>query len=247
MIASKPMRFIDERRFLEEMSSFGLDLSEDKRYLRFRNDDAAMGFDFTNLAMPGSEDDVFDSANAREGGVEVVMARTALEMMRSAGLFPIYLFASDNEWLDEDPEPLLKQGLITESEAKTLSEIVADGHGMDVIVIEQDELETAVDIITPQLCALGSTCFAVDAQGRAYTLFSQDDEVSFNAADKNGDFFGRLRGRAKRHDQCSSDDAFQQGLFQRPLEMLGDQSLDISNSIARELKYVHLVLRKGIL
>lgn len=179
------MRFIDERRFLEEMGSFGLDLSEDRRYLRFRNDETAMGFDFTNLSMPGSEDDVFDSANAREGGVEVVMARTALEMMRSAGLFPIYLFASDNEWLDEDPAPLMRQGLITDGEAKILSDIVADGHGMDVIVIGQEELEVAVDIIAPQLCALGSTCFAVDAKGRAFTLFSQDDEVSFNTVDKN--------------------------------------------------------------
>jgi hypothetical protein len=186
------MRFIDERRFLEETTSFGLDLSEDKRYLRFRNDDTAMGFDFSNLSMPGSADDVFDSANAREGGVEVVMVRTALEMMRSAGLFPIYLFASDNEWLDEDPTPLLQQGLIMENEAKTLSDIVTDGHSMDVIVIELADLETAVDIVTPQLCALGSTCFAVDMKGRAYTLFSQDDEVSFNTVDK--DVFRMARG-----------------------------------------------------
>lgn len=192
MIALVPMRFIDERRFLEEMGSFGLELSEDKRYLRFRNDDTAIGFDFTNLSMPGSADDVFDSANAREGGIEVVMVRTALEMMRSAGLFPIYLFASDNEWLDEDPDPLLKQGLITENEAKTLSDIVAEGHGMDVIVIEPEDMETAVDIVTPQLCALGSTCFAVDTKGRGYTLFSQDDEVSFNAVDKN--IFRMARG-----------------------------------------------------
>jgi len=192
MIALIPMRFIDEQRFLEEMSSFGLDLSEDKRYLRFRNADTSMGFDFSNLSMPGSADDVFDSANAREGGVEVVMARTALEMMRSAGLFPVYLFASDNEWLDEDPTPLLRQGLITESEAKTLSDIVTDGHSMDVIVIEPADLETAVDIVTPQLCALGSTCFAVDMKGRAYTLLSQDDEVSFNTVDK--DIFRMARG-----------------------------------------------------
>lgn len=189
------MRFIDEQRFLEEMDSSGLDLSEDRRYLRFRNDDAAMGFDFTNLAMPGSTDDVFDSANAREGGVEAIMIRTALEMMLSAGLFPIYLFASDNEWLDEDPAPLVRQGLLTENEAKTLSAIVANGHGMDVIVIEPEDLDSAVDIVTPQVCALGSTCFAVDVKGRAFTLFSQDDEVSFNTVDK--DIFRIARGYVK--------------------------------------------------
>lgn len=185
MIASKPMRFIDEQRFLEEMRSFGLDLSEDRRYLRFRNVDATMGFDFTNLSMPGSDDDVFDSLNAREGGVEAIMVRSAVDMMESARLFPIYLFASDNEWLDEDPAPLLQQGLLTENEAKTLTAIVESGHAMDVIVLEPEELDIAVDIITPQLCALGSTCFAVDIKGRAYTLFSQDDEVSFNTLDKN--------------------------------------------------------------
>jgi hypothetical protein len=179
------MRFIDEQRFLEEMAFSGLELSEDKRYLRFRNDDAAMGFDFSNLSMPGSADDVFDSANAREGGVEAIMVRSAVDMMESVKLFPIYLFASDNEWLDEDPAPLLQQGLLTETEAKTLSAIVDGGHSMDVIVIEPDDLDIAVNIITPQLCALGSTCFAVDIKGRAYTLFSQDDEVSFNTIDKN--------------------------------------------------------------
>ena len=179
------MRFIDEQRFLEEMGSLGLDLSEDGRFLRFGDGDLAKGFDFTNLGMPGSEDDVFDSANVREGGVEAIMTRTALEMMRSTGLFPVYLFASDNEWLDEDAATLLRQGLLTESEASTLSGIVADGHGMDVIVLEPEELDAAVDIITPQICALGSTCFAVDVKGRAFTLFSQDDEVSFNTVDKN--------------------------------------------------------------
>lgn len=177
------MRFIEERRFLEEMGQLGLGLSEDGRVFNFNDPDRAKGFDFSNFTIPGSPEEIIESATANEPSVESIMARSALEAMLSAGLFPIYLFISDNEWLDEDPESLVRQGLMTKTGAAILSAIIEEDHGMDVIVIEAGEIGVAVDIITPQILALGSTCYAVDMKGRAFTLFSQDDEVSFNTID----------------------------------------------------------------
>ncbi|MBI4666768.1 MAG: hypothetical protein HY751_10215 [Nitrospinae bacterium] len=196
------MRFTSEDHFLSAIAPAGLAQDPEGRYLRFTDEDSVLGFDFTNLTMPDSPG-AFDIAGGMDNSVERSMVETVVRLMEDLDLFPLYLFASDNEWLDEDADALAKRGLIRESERDILKAIQTAGHNMDVLIVEKSEAGRAVDILTPQLTELGATCFAVSEDGSTYALISQDDEVSFNTTDEG--IYRRARETVRSLESLSFD------------------------------------------
>lgn len=116
--------------------------------------------------------------------VEYAMVSTLFKLVEILGLFPVYLYASDNEWADENMNTLVSQKHITADEAAALRNVIDQDHGMDVMVIGHDEVKEAARLITPQITAFSTECCAMDEKGRFLATFSQDDEVLFNTNDK---------------------------------------------------------------
>ncbi|MBI5815350.1 MAG: hypothetical protein HZB29_07030 [Nitrospinae bacterium] len=197
------MKFINETEFFNSIKSSGLGLDEDGRSLRFADEDSAIGFDFANLSIPDLSTGVFEAASRESATVERAMVAAAFGVLSALDLFPAMLYASDNEWLDEDLSGLVKGGVVTKEEAAALNVLSGGGRGMDVIILEKDEADTAVKIITPQITALGTTCYAIGAGGRAVFRFSQDDEVSFNTTDAG------IYEKAKKHVMSAGDFPFE--------------------------------------
>lgn len=176
------MRFIDEKTFLDKMKSAGVVPCGTGGAICYEDIDKTLGFDFTNLTPPDTLTSMFEAAADRS--VEYAMAGVMFRILEGLGVFPLYLYAADNEWAGEELDPLVRRGLITSEERELLEKITEEGHGMDVVVVEPGEAAAAVRLVAPQLTALGTTCFAVDEKGKTLTSFSQDDEVSFYTIDK---------------------------------------------------------------
>lgn len=178
------MRFLDEKTFLETLRRAGIVPCLEGRGLCYEDDESVLGFDFTNLSIPDTSVSPFEAQGAGERSVEYAMIGTMLRILDELGLFPLRLYAVDEEWAGEDVASLAEKGLITAEEAAVLGRVMEEGRGMDVIVVEREEAADAVRLIAPQVTALGTVCAATDESGRALALFSQDDEVSFNTTDR---------------------------------------------------------------
>lgn len=178
------MRFLNEKEFLEKMKPLGIAPCDEGRRLCYEDEEKTLGFDFTNLAVPESAASLFERQGAGDRSVEYAMVGAMFKIMEALGLFPLYLYASDEEWAGEDVDGLVKRRLLTAEEGELLSRIMDEGHGMDAIALDGAEVAEAVRLVASQLTTLGATCHAVDEKGRALVLFSQDEEVSFNTCDK---------------------------------------------------------------
>ncbi|VAX21746.1 hypothetical protein MNBD_NITROSPINAE04-2375 [hydrothermal vent metagenome] len=177
------MKFISENEFLGLISRSGIGKTSDDRSLRYTDETGVLGFDFTNLAIPDMSKSPYEGVAEGDRSVEYAMVSTLFKLMEVLALFPVYLFASDNEWADEDLGRLVSQNYITADESSVLQNVIDQDRGMDVVVIGRDEVKEAVRLITPQITALSTECCAVDDKGRFLATFSQDDEVSFNTKD----------------------------------------------------------------
>ncbi|MGK7346082.1 MAG: hypothetical protein ACNS63_09775 [Candidatus Nitrospinota bacterium M3_3B_026] len=178
------MNFLDEKAFLETLRSAGIVPCREGRALCYEDEESVLGFDFTNLSIPDTSVSPFEAQGAGERSVEYAMIGTMLRILDELDLFPLYLYAVDEEWAGEDIGRLRKKGLLTVEEASVLGRVMEEGRGMDVIVVEREEAADAARLIAPQITALGTVCAATDARGRVLALFSQDDEVSFNTMDR---------------------------------------------------------------
>jgi len=178
------MKFISEKKFLGSISRSGIGKTSDDRSLRYLDETGVLGFDFTNLAIPDLSESPYEGVAEGDRSVEYVMVSTLFKLVQVLDLFPVYLYASDNEWADENLARLVSQKYITADEASVLQNVIDQDHGMDVAVIGRDEIKEAVRLITPQITALSTECCAVDDKGRFLATFSQDDEVSFDTKDK---------------------------------------------------------------
>ena len=176
------MKFIEDCAFLDMMKSAGIEMSEDGRSILYRNEDAVRGFDFTNLT-PHDPSAPYEAVAAGDRSVEYTMVATAFRIIEALGLFPLYLYSINNEWVDEDLAPLIKGGMLTPEEGEILESVRENDNVSDVVIIEKGEVEKAVRLITPQLTAFSTSCCAADGDGKVLALFSDDDEVSFNTTD----------------------------------------------------------------
>ncbi|VAX18622.1 hypothetical protein MNBD_NITROSPINAE01-487 [hydrothermal vent metagenome] len=176
------MKFIKNSVFLEMMKRAGIQTSEDGRTMRYQNEGAVKGFDFTNLT-PHSPAGPYEAVASGDRSVEYAMVATAFRVIETLNIFPLYLYSIDNEWVDEDIAPLIKSGTLTREEADILENVLENDNVSDVAVIEKGEVDKAVRLIVPQLTAFSTSCCAVDAEGKVLALFSEDDEVSFNTTD----------------------------------------------------------------
>ncbi len=179
------MKFIREDEFLQSIPSIGLQLVDDPGAMEYIDEQAVLGFDFTNLTPPDMSTGPYETVAGGDRSVEYAMVSTLFKIVESLGLFPVHLFAVDNEWADEDLHELATKGFITQQEEELLGEIVDGGHGMEVIVLDQNELSDAARIVTPQITTFSTRCQAVDTEARFLAEFSPDDEVSFNTTDKS--------------------------------------------------------------
>jgi len=192
------MKFISEKKFLASIRRLGIDKTSDDRSLRYLDETSVLGFDFTNLAIPDLSSSPYETVAEGDRSVEYVMVSTLLKLVEALDLFPVYLWASDNEWADEDLDQLVSRKFITVDEAAILQNVIDQDHGMDVAVIGRDELKEAARLVTPQMTALSTECCATDNKGRFLATFSQDDEVSFNTKDNAiynaaKEFIGKLK------------------------------------------------------
>jgi len=179
------MKYIDEKSFLKIMKSVGIIPCREGANLCYEDVENVMGFDFTNLAEPDTSMSLMERQGVGDRSVEYAMVGAMLRILDELGLFPLYLYAADEEWAGEEIGPLTRRGFITAEEGAILESVMDGGHGMDVIVVDRNEIASAARLVTPQLTVLGASCAAADENGRALTLFSQDDEVAFNTTDRD--------------------------------------------------------------
>jgi hypothetical protein len=178
------MKFVKEKEFLDQISQLGIGKTPNDRSLRYLDENSVLGFDLTNLTIPDSSNSPYERVAEGDRSVEYAMVSTLFKLVETLGLFPVYLYAADNEWADENLDQLVTQKHITADEASALRNVIDLDHGMDVVVIGQDEVKDAVRLITPQITTFSTECCAVDNKGRFLATFSHDDEVSFNTNDK---------------------------------------------------------------
>ncbi|VAX19178.1 hypothetical protein MNBD_NITROSPINAE02-608 [hydrothermal vent metagenome] len=179
------MKFIEEKVFLEMMELAGIASCDDGRSLRYKVEDGAQGFDFTNLALPDKPMAPYEVIGGGDRSVEYAMVSTVFKIFEALKLFPLYLYTIDDEWAAEELDPLVKKGLLTPEEGEILNLVADEDHNMDVVMIEREDLAVAVRLIAPQFTIFQTSCAVTDAKGRALILFSPDDEVSFNTKDKD--------------------------------------------------------------
>lgn len=179
------MEFIDDKTFLKMMKSAGIVLCDENRSICYEDKASVLGFDFTNLAISGKDVSPVEVIGAGDRNVEYAMVSTLFSVMEKLDIFPLYLYTITDEWGDENLDSLIKRGLMTNEEGEALSQVADEGHGMDVAVIEKNELAQAVRLIAPQFTIFQTTCCAVDGRGLALAVFSHDDEVSFNTTDQD--------------------------------------------------------------
>ena len=172
------MKYFSEEDFLSSMDRFGVELCNDERSLCYKNSEETFGFDFTNLAEP-------DMENEEEGGhkVERSMLETTLALFESLSLFPVTLFAVNDEWTDEETVAELTKSGYTGAELEIIKSIVEEGHSNDAIEITPDEKDFGVKLLLTEMTIIGSTtCAIIGRGGEALALVSRDDEVSFDTA-----------------------------------------------------------------
>ncbi|MBI4827598.1 MAG: hypothetical protein HY804_02100 [Nitrospinae bacterium] len=175
------MRFIYEDDFRNKLAAFGMEPDGEGRELRYRDGSATLGFDFTNLAVPTADDSLYESSGAGERGVEQAMARVIFKLVEGLNRFPVYVFASDDEWGGgEELAPFVATGRLSKREAAAMAGVVEGKHRMDVGVIGPGEGETAAALIVPQTTLFQGTCHVVAEGGAYWVTFSPDEEVSFN-------------------------------------------------------------------
>ncbi len=179
------MKFIKEEEFTQLMQGVRIVHCNHGRSLCFRDEASILGFDFTNMNIPDHGASPYEGVAAGDRSIEYIMVSSILKIIAELDLFPLYLYPVDDDWADEDLEPLVKRGLLTPEEGAVLDEVVDSGHAMDIIVVDKGEMDLAVRLVTPQMTAFSKTCAVADGKGRVLTTFSQDDEVSFNTTDKN--------------------------------------------------------------
>lgn len=176
------MDFIDESSYLALIEPYGLEIDETGAQLGFGGDAEVYGFDFANLSV-NENASPFDIGRENTE-VEHAMVTTMLRLFSDLALFPIYLYSADNEWTgDEDLAQLKEDSIISDQEEKELRRLADNERTMDVLVIDEDEMEAALNIIMPQFVAFDTTCSVTDARGRALVIFSRDVEASFNTTD----------------------------------------------------------------
>jgi len=179
------MNFISETDFLSKLAAFGLEPDQEGRELRYRDGSATLGFDFTNLDVPMTEESLYESPGAGEHGVEGAMARVIFTLAEQLGKFPVYLFAADDEWGGgEERAPLAAAGRLSKEESAAFAGAVAGGHKMDVGVIGPGEGDKAALLVVPQTTLFQGVCHAVAEGGVFWATLSPDEEVSFNTRDQ---------------------------------------------------------------
>ncbi len=179
------MKFIEEKVFLEMMDLAGIIPCDDGRSMQFKTEEGVQGFDFTNLALPDKPMAPYEVIGGGDRSIEYAMVSTVFKIFEALELFPLYLYPIDDEWAAEDLSSLVKKGVLTPEEGEILSLVTDEDHGMDVAVIEKEDLAKAVRLIAPQFTIFQTSCAVTDVKGRALLLFSPDDEVSFNTNDKD--------------------------------------------------------------
>ncbi len=177
------MKFIKEEEFQEIITMTGIEVSAQTGALSYANSDHVVGFDMTNLTIPDTSISPFETQGEGDRSVEYAMVSSLFKVIERLGRFPVYLFAADDEWADDEIDQLASRGFINKEEAKALTELMAEGHGMDIAVVEKGEIADAVRLIVPQITALSTACYAMDGDGKFLASFSQDDEVSFDTTD----------------------------------------------------------------
>ncbi|HJM82679.1 MAG TPA: hypothetical protein QF720_03675 [Nitrospinota bacterium] len=176
------MRYLKESDLLEILPSLGIIVGKDGQKLHM-NSSRILGFDITNLQSI-KEDAYYEMIEAGDRNVEYVMVSTVVKLLDTLSLFPVYLYAIDNEWLDEEIAPLLANNMLTKEEADVLTDIQQEGKGMDVIIIEHTSIQQMVRILVPQMTVFSKRCYLLDSMGRVLISFSADDEISFDTNDQ---------------------------------------------------------------
>ncbi|MDH5511423.1 MAG: hypothetical protein OEZ32_13870 [Nitrospinota bacterium] len=178
------MEIIEETAFVQSLERHGIEAREDGQ-LAYVDEVRVLGFDFTNLSAGRMDAGAIEMTQPGDRRVETAMVRALFQIIEKLELFPVHLFSAEDEWLDEDPVQIKEAGHLTGAEARALVMVDKMGGKMAVLQMEQDELEDAVSIITPQMTLFSNRCAATDAEGRYLATFSEDDEVSFNTTDEN--------------------------------------------------------------
>ena len=172
------MNYINEEEFLATLVRFGIELCNDERSLCYKNSEETSGFDFTNLAEPEME-----SEGEESNKVEQSMLETTLELFENLSLFPVTLFAVNDEWTDDQTVAELTKSGYTGDELEIIKSIVKEGHANDAIEISSDEKDFGVKLLLTEMTIVGSTtCAIIGQRGEALALVSRDDEVSFDTA-----------------------------------------------------------------
>jgi len=179
----KQLKFIKEAAFYEIITAAGIGISAQTGALSYTDNDHVVGFDMTNLTVPDTAISPFEPRGEGDRSVEYAMVSALFKVIERLGRFPVYLFAADDEWADDEIDQLAARGFINKEETRVLAGLMAEGHGMDVAVVEKEGIADAVRLIAPQITTLSTTCHAMDGAGKFLATFSQDDEVSFDTTD----------------------------------------------------------------
>ncbi|MDH5638598.1 MAG: hypothetical protein OEZ04_08910 [Nitrospinota bacterium] len=178
------MEVLEETAFVQSLGRHGIEALEDGQ-LAYIDKERVLGFDFTNLSTGRMDAGAIEMAQPGDRRMETTMVRALFKIIEKLELFPVHLFSAEDEWLDEDPIRMKEAGHMTEAEANALILVDKMGGKMAVLQMEQDELDQAVSIVTPQMTLFSNRCAATDESGKFLACFSEDDEVSFNTTDKN--------------------------------------------------------------
>jgi len=178
------MEIIEEEEFLRSVLSRDMQKGEDGQ-LAYIGEDKVLGFDFSNMNPGRMDAGAIEMAQPGDRRVETSMVRALFKIIEKLELFPIHLYSAEDEWLDEDPIQLKEAGHLTEAEANALTMVEKLGGKMAILRLEQDELDDAVSVVTPQMTLFSNRCAATDENGKFLAYFSEDDEVSFNTIDES--------------------------------------------------------------
>jgi len=176
------MKLINENDFMAEMESAKIELLDDGQPA-YIGDEDVLGFDFSNLAPAGDGAGLIEHMTSGSRATERAMVEALFTIVKKLGLFPVFLMAVDDEWADEEQKALLERGDLNEAEVEAMEMIIENDGNMKALMLEKEEMEEAVAIVTPQMTLLSNRVAAMDAQGRFLAYFSEDDEVSFNTTD----------------------------------------------------------------
>ncbi|MDH4184304.1 MAG: hypothetical protein OEV92_08790 [Nitrospinota bacterium] len=176
------MKLINEKDFMAEMESAKIELLDDGQPA-YTGDEDVLGFDFSNLTPASDGAGLIEHMTSGSRATERAMVEALFNIVKKLGLFPVFLMAVDDEWADEEQKALLERGDLNETEVEAMEMILENDGNMKILMLEKDEMEEAVAIVTPQMTLLSNRVAAMDAQGRFLAYFSEDDEVSFNTTD----------------------------------------------------------------